>query len=285
MTAIDVDHLRDWVGKRAVSEQVLDPYPARALVDFLDHERDPAVGDALPLPWHWLYFLDAPSRTETGIDGDPKRGAFLPPVPLPRRIWAARQLEVDAPLKVGLPARKALTVSSVELKEGRTGPLVFVTVDHELSQGDHFCIREVQNLVYREAPLAPAPLAPDVPALERAQWCRTVTPDPVLLFRFSALTYNAHCIHYDRDYANKQEFYPSLAVHGPLLATFLLNLLVSKRPDAAIKAFRFRAMRPAFDTDSIRLCDELADDRADLWTVDPLEMIGMRASAAITEAP
>ena len=283
MTIIDIDHLRGWIGKQAVFEQTIDPYPARALGGLLDHRGVRATGGALPLPWHWLYFLETPSRASTSVDGHPERGGFLPPVPLPRRMWAAGQLIVQRPLRIGLPARKVSTVRSVESKEGRTGPLVFVTVDHELSQEGEACVHEVQNLVYREAPLAAAPLPPGEPAQQQAQWCRTVTPDPVMLFRFSALTYNGHRIHYDRDYAIQQEFYPALVVHGPLLATLLLDLLTSERPDATIKEFHFRALRPAFDTDLVRLCGKVENDRVDLWTVDPQGMVGMKAHALIAE--
>lgn len=281
MSQIDIEYLRGWVGKQHIMEQMLDPFQARGLAGLLDHEQAPGVGEALPLPWHWTYFLDTPTRTNTGIDGHPQRGGFLPPVPLPRRMWAAGRLQVDSPLLVGQPARKVSTVRSVELKEGKTGPLIFVNLDHELYQGGCLCLREEQSLVYRQASIVPAPLPSGELAPVMADWSHIVTPDPVLLFRFSALTYNGHRIHYDRDYATQQEFYPALVVHGPLLVTLLLDLLLRELPKAKIKEFRFRAMRPAFDTDVIRLCGQVEGSHVRLWTIDPQGMIGMSASAVI----
>jgi len=276
---IDLDHLRTWIGHRQSADQFIDPFPARALAGLLDRTNAPSSGDALPLPWHWLYFLDTPSRTGTGADGHPLRGGFLPPVPLARRMWAAGRLNVLTPLVIGRSARKISTVRAVDLKEGKSGPLVFVTVGHELHQDGRVCLIEEQNLVYREAPGAPAPLpAGDAPATA-GEWSGEVKPDPALLFRFSALTYNGHRIHYDRDYATREEFYPALVVHGPLLATLLLDLLARERPDAAVTRFEFRALRPAFDTDPICLRGQPEDFGASLWTVDSSGAVGMKASA------
>ena len=134
MSAVDLEHLRQWVGRSDSREQHLDPFPARALAGLLDHAQAPEEGDALPLPWHWLYFLDAPSREGTGVDGHPRRGGFLPPVPLPRRMWAAGELTLHEPLRLGRMARRTSTVRSVDLKQGKAGALVFVTVAHELEQ-------------------------------------------------------------------------------------------------------------------------------------------------------
>ncbi|MBL0918643.1 MAG: MaoC family dehydratase N-terminal domain-containing protein [Hydrogenophaga sp.] len=274
---IDLDHLRQWVGRSETREQHLDPFPARALAGLLDRADAPGEGDALPLPWHWLYFLDAPSREGTGADGHPKRGGFLPPVPLPRRMWAAGELTVHRPLRLGRVAGKTSTVRSVDLKQGKAGALVFVTVAHALSQDGEACIDELQHIVYREAPTAPTPLPPGEAAPADATWQRAVQPDPVMLFRFSALTYNGHRIHYDRDYATREEFYPALVVHGPLLATLLLDLAAREKTDAAVAHFGFRAQRPAFDTDALRLCGRPDDGGAALWTADPSGAIGMTA--------
>jgi 3-methylfumaryl-CoA hydratase len=277
---IDIDHLRQWVGRSETREQHLDPFPARALAGLLDRADAPGEGDALPLPWHWLYFLDAPSREGTGVDGHPKRGGFLPPVPLPRRMWAAGELTLHEPLRLGQVARKTSTVRSVELKRGKAGALVFVTVAHELEQGGQPRITELQHIVYREAPTAPAPLPPGEPAPAGAEWSRTVSPDPVMLFRFSALTYNGHRIHYDRDYATREEFYPALVVHGPLLATLLLDLLAREGGATAPPAhFSFRAQRPAFDTEPLGLFGHGEAAGAALWTADAVGMVGMTASA------
>jgi len=275
---LDLPHLQQWVGRTQSVEQVLDPFPARALAALLDREQAPGEGDPLPLPWHWLYFLEAPSRAGTGADGHPRRGGFLPPVPLPRRMWASGEMVVHAPLRLGRPARKTSTVESVELKQGQAGALVFVTVGHEFEQDGRPCLSERQHIVYREAPTAPAPLPPGEPAPDAADWSRTVTPDPVLLFRYSALTYNGHRIHYDRDYATREEFYPALVVHGPLIATLLLDLAARERPRAEPARFSFRARRPAFDTDALGLHGRPQGDEVRLWTTDPAGFVGMTAS-------
>ena len=282
---LDLDHLRAWVGRSSSAQQVIDLFPARALAGLLDWDVAPAEGQALPLPWHWLYFLDTPSRAATGADGHPLRGGFLPPVPLPRRMWAAGKIQVSAPLLIGRSATKTSTVRSVELKHGHTGPLVFVTVDHVLQQGEHVCVREEQTLVYCEAPRGPAPLPPGELASRVPAWSRLLTPDAALLFRFSALTYNGHRIHYDREYATGVEFYPALVVHGPLLATLLLDLLRSQQPVATVSNFSFRALRPAFDTDFVQLLGDPTSTGATLWTAGPDGFVGMKAIAQFTTAP
>jgi 3-methylfumaryl-CoA hydratase len=276
---LDLAHLREWVGRQQEAEQVLEPFAARALAGLLDRPDAPQAGDELPLPWHWLYFLETPARSAIGSDGHPRRGGFLPPVPLPRRMWAAGRIAVQSPLVLGRAARKVSTVASVDLKQGKTGPLVFVTVRHELHQDGQACLVEEQDLVYREAPQAAAPLPPGEPAPAQAEWSATLQPDAALLFRFSALTYNGHRIHYDRDYAMREEFYPALVVHGPLLATLLLDLLWRCRPQARLRRFEFRAQRPAFDTDVLRLLGQPRPGGADLWTADPQGCIGLRAQA------
>ncbi|RFP77315.1 MaoC family dehydratase N-terminal domain-containing protein [Hydrogenophaga sp. SNF1] len=280
MSGVDLEHLRQWVGRSETREQHLDPFPAQALAGLLDRSDRPQEGDALPLPWHWLYFLDAPSREGTGVDGHPRRGGFLPPVPLPRRMWAAGELTLHEPLRLGRVARKTSTVRSVDLKQGKAGALVFVTVAHELEQDGQPRLSERQHIVYREAPTAPAPLPPGEAAPADADWRRDLVPDPVMLFRFSALTYNGHRIHYDRDYATREEFYPALVVHGPLLATLLLDLAARERPGAVPTHFGFRAQRPAFDTGALRLNGRLnaGADGAALWTSDPQGFVGMSAT-------
>jgi 3-methylfumaryl-CoA hydratase len=276
---IDIAHLREWVGREQQAEQVLAPFPAAAMAGLLDREAAPKEGDELPVPWHWLYFLETPRRSEIGVDGHPKRGGFLPPVPLPRRMWAASRIDVMQPLVIGQAARKVSTVGKVDLKQGKTGPLVFVTVKHELRQGGATCLLEEQDIVYREAPTAPAPLPPGEPAPTQAEWTGSLQPDAALLARFSALTYNGHRIHYDRDYAVREEFYPALVVHGPLLATLLLDLQQRCRPKARLARFEFRALRPAFDTDVIHLRGQPREGGADLWTAGPEGFIGLRAQA------
>lgn len=278
--SIDIDHLRAWVGRQQEAEQRIDLFPARALAGLLDRAQAPEISDALPLAWHWLYFLDTPTRAAIGADGHPGRGGFLPPVPLPRRMWASGEIDIEAPLLIGDDARKVSTVQSVDLKQGQSGPLVFVTVEHVLSQGGLVCLRELQHIVYREAPAGASPLPPGAPAKDPATWRRDWMADAATLFRYSALTYNGHRIHYDRDYATQQEHYPALVVHGPLLATLLLDLAQRAAPASNISHFDFRAQRPAFDTDALTLNGlPTEDDRgARLWTADGSGALGMSAN-------
>lgn len=280
MSKIDIEFLRTWVGKENPVADDLNPFPARALAAALDHTSLPAKGDVLPPSWHWLYFLDTPTASGTGHDGHPKKGGFLPPVPLPRRMWAAGNLRIDQSLVLGAPARKKSTIRSVELKEGKSGALVFVNIEHALTQNDKLCILEEQNVVYRDMPTTSA-LPPGEAAPKDADWSRTITPDPVLLFRFSALTYNCHRIHYDRDYAMKEEFYPALVVHGPLLATLLLDFVGAQVKDKRIAKFSFRAMRPTFDTAPFTLSGKREGDQVSLWTTDAEGFVGMTAKATL----
>lgn len=272
---------QNWVGRERTQTDPLTPFPARALAAALARDELPADGDALPLCWHWLYFHDTPSAAATGADGHPKVGDFLPPVSLPRRMWAAGALQVERPLRLGLPATRVSRIRSIERKAGKSGELVFVTVDHRLSQDGRDCIREEQNLVYREAATGMSRLPAGELAPLHADWRRDIVPDPVLLFRYSALTYNAHRIHYDREYATTQEFYPALVVHGPLLATLLLNLLDTRLPDARIAEFRFRAVRPTFDRHPFTTAIRRDGDTFALWTADHEGQLGMSATAKL----
>lgn len=282
MNAIDLDHLRQWVGRERTLVDDLHPFPAQALSNALDHRAPLESGEALPPSWQWLYFLDTPSASITGPDGHPKLGAFLPPAPLPRRMWAAGAMQIERPLHLGTPATRRSVIRSVDAKSGKSGSLVFVTLDHEVSQRGHLCLREEQNLVYRDMPSGPAPLPPGEAAPTHADWSRTVTPDPVLLFRYSALTYNSHRIHYDRHYAVEREFYPALVVHGPLLATLLLDLASANLGGGSITAFQFRAVRPTFDTHPFTLSGKRDGHHLKLWSADHEGHLCMSATATVS---
>lgn len=281
---LDMPHLQSWVGKTMEVADELPVFPARALAAALDRESLPVAGSELPVPWHWLYFLETPRRSRTGIDGHPERGGFLPPVPLPRRMWASGAMQVERALRIGHPARKLSTVHSVEEKEGASGPLVFVTVQHEIFQDDTLCIRERQSLVYREAAAAPQPTPVAKPAALPAEWRMELTPDPVLLFRYSALTYNGHRIHYDRSYATATEFYSGLVVHGPLLATLLTELAALHLPGRPIRAFEFRATRPSFAGDPIAICGRSEGEALHLWIAAADGGVSMTGKATLGPA-
>lgn len=276
-----------WVGNTTEEVDSLDPFHARALAAALDRAALPGAGDPLPPAWEWLYFLHAPTARSTREDGHPAiEGGLLPPSLPPRRMWASSEIHHDAPLVLGAPAKKRSTIAAITTKTGRSGALVFVDVAHEITQRGQSCIREKQTLVYREAPTGSRePLPPVDPDVRRAEWSRHLRPDPVLLFRYSALTYNAHRIHYDRDYAIGVEQYPGLVVHGPLLATLLLELVATHAPGRRVKSFRFRAQRPAFAGESLQLLGAPSGDEVELWTRDARGALGVAAHATLEAKP
>jgi 3-methylfumaryl-CoA hydratase len=235
----------------------------------------------LPPLWHWLYFLPGERQSGIGPDGHPKRGGFLPPIALPRRMWAGGRLQFLRPLGVGEPIRRVSTIRSVQSKSGRSGQLVFVTVLHEISGESGVAIREEQDIVYRDAP-APGAAAPrPAAAPDDEQFSRTVTPDPVLLMRYSALTFNGHRIHYDRPYAMQEEGYPGLEVHGPLIATLLMETLRRAHPQRTVRRFEFKAVSPLFDIAPFSVNGKLEGGTAQLWARGPEGQLAMQASAEV----
>ena len=284
MTTPDIN-LSAWVGRSETLHDCINPTPVKALSATLDHPSALVVGTALPPLWHWLYFLPMHQQSEIGADGHAKRGGFLPPVPLPRRMWAGSQFEFRSAVRVGDAVARTSTIESVSTKEGRTGKLVFVKVRHELRcNGDaDAALVEFHDIVYREAKHADEVVPPPVVAPENALWQREIVPDDVLLFRYSALTFNGHRIHYDRRYVTQVEGYPGLIVHGPLIATLLLDLLRRQRPDADIASFRFKAVRPTFDLHSFKVNGlPQADGKTiHLWACDHEGWLTMDATATL----
>jgi 3-methylfumaryl-CoA hydratase len=269
---IDIAHLKSWVGRAAEANDVAAPGPLLRLAALLDHENPPWIADQLPPLAHWLYFLPHARQSELDADGHPKRGDFLPPVPLPRRMWAGSRLEFRAPISIGASITQKSTIASIDAKSGGSGDMVFVTVRHEISAGASVAIIEEQDIVYREPPKSAAPNVPPRSAAvpeRRAEWTRTITPDPVQLFRFSALTFNSHRIHYDRDYCRDIEGYPGLVVHGPYTATLLVDHFLRWHPHARIAQLQFRAQRPLFDAAPFEVCGEVREGGADLWARGP----------------
>jgi 3-methylfumaryl-CoA hydratase len=260
------DDFSAWVGRSETAHDLLEPARSRALLAALGQPAALEPGDVLPLLHHWLYFWDVRPPEGLGVDGHPARGGFLPPVPLPRRMWAGGRLRFLQPLRVGEPVKRVSTIKSVEAKSGKSGDLVFVTVEHELSGQGGRAVVEEQDIVYRGAAAPGATPAPatDAPA-PQAPWRQEVSPDPVLLFRYSALTMNGHRIHYDRPYAMDEEAYPGLVVHGPLQAT-LLAALGARELGANVTAFDFRGQSPAFDGVTLHVCGEPGGAGASLWT-------------------
>jgi 3-methylfumaryl-CoA hydratase len=279
-------NLKEWIGK---SETVSDiatatPYAALSATLGWPPERPPA-GTPLPALWHWLYFLPLDRQSEIGPDGHAKRGGFLPPVPLPRRMWAGSQFAFHQPLRVGDAISRVSTIADVTQKSGRTGPLVFVKVRHEIRRQKEpaVAITEFHDIVYREAPRPDDVAPPPRQAPASSTWERKWIPDDVLLFRYSALTFNGHRIHYDRRYVTEVEGYPGLIVHGPLIATLLLDLLRRQLPDAELARYEFRAVRPTFDINHFFVCGEPQPDSKTfhLWAKDHEGSLTMDATAVI----
>jgi len=251
---LNIEHLRQWVGRSETHEDEVTAAPIAALAATLDLDMPrPQPGDTLPPLWHWLYFLPFHKRSELGPDGHAKRGGFLPPVDLPRRMWAGGRLDFRHSLRVGERITRTSRIVDVRLKEGRTGPLVFVLVRHEIGNARGIALVEEHDIVYR-GHTQPGALPPTQPAPAVSEWERVVHPDDVLLFRYSALTFNGHRIHYDRRYATEVEGYPGLVVHGPLIATLLIGLVHRHLPQASISHFEFRALSPIFDTADFTVC-------------------------------
>jgi 3-methylfumaryl-CoA hydratase len=281
-TRIDADTLGSWVGRTETRTDVIDARSVTLLSATLDRD-DPAPqrGDVLPPLWHWLYFLPSYRQSDVGPDGHAKRGGFLPPVPLPRRMWAGSRLEWLAPIRIGDEVSRRSRIVSVTPKTGRSGALVFVVVRHEYSTSAGLALGEEHDIVYRELAssekAAAKPAAP--PAV--AEWSRRIVPDDVLLFRYSALTFNGHRIHYDRRYVTEVEGYPGLVVHGPLLATLLVDLLRRQRPDIGLRRFEFRALAPLFDIAPFDLCGHPEDERGEvlLWAQSAQGTVAMQATA------
>jgi 3-methylfumaryl-CoA hydratase len=282
----DLSGLRDWIGRSERRTDVVAAAPLAALAATLDRDDpEPQPGAPVPPLAHWLYFLPAAKHSELGADGHPKRGGFLPPVPLPRRMWAGGRLQFDRPLRVGDPIARESRIVDVTVKEGRSGTLVFVVVRHEVSDARGLALAEEHDIVYREAPRAgvpkQAPQPAPQPAPGDADFVREIAPDPVLLFRYSALTFNGHRIHYDRRYVTEVEGYPGLVVHGPLIATLLLDLVRRNLPQAHVRRFAFKAVRPLFDIHPFAVCGRQRDGAIALWARDHEGALAMEATAEL----
>ncbi len=263
-----------WIGRTEERSDQVTVTPIAALSATLDRQDPPPQpGDVLPPLWHWLYFLPLHRQSELAPDGHAERGGFLPPVPLPRRMWAGGRFEFHRPLHVGETIQRTSRIVDVRHKEGRSGPLVFVVVRHEI--GD--ALMEEQDIVYRGHSAQPPPQA----APKDAAWERSIHPDDVLLFRYSALTFNGHRIHYDRRYATEAEGYPGLVVHGPLIATLLLDVLRCSLPAANVVRFSFRAVSPLFDTGSFSVCGRPEGNGVRLWAKNQEGGLAMEASAEL----
>jgi 3-methylfumaryl-CoA hydratase len=269
-----------WIGREEESSQPIFAATAAAMAATLDLEHAPKSGDALPPGWQWLYFNPAARRSALGADGHPRRGGFLPPIPLSRRMWAGSRIQYLADLRLDAQATRRSKILKIENKVGKRGALSFVTLEHTISTGGTACIREEQDLVYKEAAPPGSAAAPATRYEGVAQWSRKVEPDTTLLFRYSALTFNGHRIHYDLAYARAEEDYPDLVVHGPLTATLLQQFALEHGAGRSLARFEFRGITPLFAPRPFSLEGRPADDGAlHLWARGPDGELAMSATA------
>lgn len=257
MNTLD-DAFGPWMGRGETQRQRIDPRAVEALAATLNWDHVPAEGDPLPPGWHWLFFNPVARQDKLGADGHPRRDtpdSFMPPVPLPRRMWAGSRVRYHAPLSIGAEATRTSRILKIAHKGGRAGRMCFVTVEHTTTSSGRDCIVEEQDIVYREASTpGAAPAAEPAPADEvDVRWSERSIPTTPLLFRYSALTFNGHRIHYDLPYARDVEGYRSLVVHGPLTATLLQQFALSCRPESRLVGFDFKGVSPLFVDDAMEL--------------------------------
>ncbi|MEX0406311.1 MaoC family dehydratase N-terminal domain-containing protein [Aquibium sp. LZ166] len=279
-----MDDYGQWIGRTETRRDIVVAGPLDRLAATLDRTDPPLKpGDQAPPLAHWLMFLPGEPQSALGPDGHARRGGFLPPVhELPRRMWAGSRLKFPGDLRVGMEVERRSLIADVKQKEGETGSLVFVTVRHEIGEpGGPALVIDEHDIVYRGLAGAAAKSAIAAPA--SGEWRREIVPDPVLLFRYSALTFNGHRIHYDREYTAHEEGYPGLVVHGPLIATLLLDLVRRERPGSRIDAFCFRAMAPLFDGRRMAVNGATPDAHGNvsLWAENAEGGLAMKAEARI----
>jgi 3-methylfumaryl-CoA hydratase len=276
---LDLDHLRQWIGRTDYASDIVTAQLVRGLRATLFMEiGKPLPGDAAPFTTHWCLAQPVYPMSELGPDGHPTRGGFLPPVPLPRRMWAGGELEFFEPLRVGDETTRTSRISDVTMKTGSTGVLCFVSVEHVVTTPRGTAIRERQDIVYRDVSTAAAPSKP-APPPPVAKHRESHMADPVLLFRYSALTFNGHRIHYDRDYVTKVEGYPGLIFHGPMQAAFIVELAAKLHGGTAPKKFVYRGVQPLFEGSEFSINANDTDSGMELWTANSAGQPTMKGTA------
>lgn len=278
---LDIDHLREWIGRTQEASDTVTIQLVKALraTLFLDIGA-PKTGDAAPFTTHWCLAQPVAPMNEIGPDGHPARGGFLPPVPLPRRMWAGGQLEFLDTMRVGDDVTRTSKISDVTMKTGSTGVLCFVSVNHTIATPRGVAIRERQDIVYRDVPpVGDQKTQTASPAPPKAQHRETHMADPVLLFRYSALTFNGHRIHYDRDYVTKVEGYPGLIFHGPLQAALLVEFSARLKGGKMPKTFSYRGVQPLFDGAEFSVNANDGASEMAVWTANADGTPTMKATA------
>ena len=277
----ELEHLKKWIGESETDTDYVTVPSVHRLSATLDRDdAQPQPGDVLPIGWHSILFPRVVRHSQIGPDGHPARGDFLPPVPLPRRMFAGKRTTFISALRLGDEVRRVSTIKDVTIKTGRTGQMVFVTVKTEIASPRGAAISEEQDIVYRQDPDKSAPPPPPQPAPGTAVWKQIVTPTQVMLFRYSALTFNGHRIHYDHPYVTGTEGYPGLVMNGGL-TTLLAYELARTHAQSPIRFISSRNVRPMFVDRPISVCGEPAADgkSATLWTQDDSGALSMSATA------
>jgi 3-methylfumaryl-CoA hydratase len=275
----DLEKLKEWIGRKESDTDYVTVPAVHRLAATLDRDDPmPRTGDPLPIGWHQILFPRVVRHSQIGPDGHPQRGDFLPPVPLPRRMFAGKRTTFHADLQVGDAVRRDSVIKDVTVKQGRTGTMVFVTVKTDLTSPRGLAITEEQDIVYREPPAPGAPPQPPQPAPGKAVWTRTVTPDPVMLFRYSALTFNGHRIHYDKPYVTQVEGYPDLIMNGGLTTLLVFELARAHGP-SPLRHITSRNVRALFVNQPITLGGEPAagGKTAKLWALNPEGALALTA--------
>jgi 3-methylfumaryl-CoA hydratase len=277
---LDLDHLRQWIGRSQEASDTVTAHLVMGLRATLFQDvGEPKTGDIAPFTVHWCLAQPVFPMSMLGPDGHPTRGGFLPPVPLPRRMWAGGELEFLDPLRVGDEAKRTQRITDVTVKSGSTGTLCFVSVEHIVSTPRGIAIRERQDIVYREMGGTPtaAPKAPPPPPVAKHR--ETHVSDPVLLFRYSALTFNGHRIHYDRDYVTKVEGYPGLIFHGPLQAAFIVELAAKLHNGTPPKKLSYRGLQPLFEGSEFSVNANDGASGLEVWTANAEGQPTMKGTA------
>ena len=276
----DPDVLGQWVGRQQRLTDHISAETVGRLATTLNHPTWPDRHGTLPPLWHFLFFAELAPTDTLGPDGHPPRGGFLPPVALPRRMWAQSQVTFLEPIPIGVDAERTSTITRVANKDGSSGPLCFVTIRHDLTVDGRTRLVETQDLVYRADPDPNLPTRPPDPAPVESDFGTVIHPDPVLLFRYSALTFNSHRIHYDREYAQRVEGYGDLVVHGPLTATLLAELAATNTPPGQrLGSFSFRGVTPLLASEPFTIAGGYRDGGVDLWAANPTGGLAMTARA------
>lgn len=287
MSTNDFDFSRH-IGRKMTAVDVATAYPVKALIVTFDRD-EAAPGDNEPIPpgWHGLYFLPTPRRETLGVDGLPTETGVLPPMPFPRRMYAGERLRFHRPIRIGDRLERETELLDITLKEGSTGKLAFTTLIHRIYGPDGLAVEEERDTVFREeaSPAQTEKKKPAAPSRDAVPgdlpWRRSVHPDPVMLFRFSALTFNGHRIHYDRPYAMKEEGYPGIVVHGPFTSLLMMDFARDNNPGRTMTSYSMRARAPLYDTAPYTIVGGPAGDkgRCDIWALTPEGAIAMSASA------